>query len=682
MRFFKMRLVMFGAFACVLAIGAAIAQRNNRGFDVGRMDTTCKPCADFYQYANGKWLASNPIPNAYSRWGSFDILAENNRVTLRDILESAAKTSGAAKKGSNEQKIGDFYATCMNEAAIEAAGAQPLAPVFARIEAIKDTRELQSEIARLQRIGIPALFNFGAQPDLKNNTQVIANAAQGGLSLPNRDYYTKQDEKSQKIREQFLAHMTRTFTLLGDAPDRAATEARTVMTLQTKLAESSRTPVALRDPNAQYNKKSLAELAELTPDFSWQSYLTARDVTTPVTEINIGQPEFFKAMGALLKDASLDDWKTYLRWQVINATAPRLSSKFVSENFNFYNGVLQGTKEQLPRWRRCVAATDAGLGEALGQVYVQKAFPPEAKARMQKLIGNLLAVYHERLTAADWMSEETRHQALAKLATFAQKIGYPEKWRDYTALDITRDSYLDNALHAAEFEARRNIRKIGKPVDRTEWGMTPPTVNAYYNSLFNEIAFPAGILQPPFFNAAADDALNYGAIGAVIGHEISHGFDDRGSLFDAQGNLRMWWTPADRTNFEKRAQCVKDQFSSFKVEENLNINGELVAGESIADLGGINVAYAAFEKSLQGKPRPADIDGFTPEQRFFLGYAQIWGANARREAERLQVSNDPHPLPRYRTNGPLSNMPEFAAAFGCKMGDAMVRPAAERCQVW
>lgn len=665
-----------------LALGVLTLAQNGggRGFDPARLDKTCAPCEDFYQFANGNFLAKNPVPAAYPRWGSFDILADNNRQTLRGILEDAARNTDAPAGGS-EQLSGAFYAACMNEARVEQQGAAPLDGHLARINDIKDLRGLQAVVADFHNQGVPTLFTFFSLPDAKNSTQVIGQLGQGGLSLPNRDYYTKTDEKSQKIREEYLAHVTRMFVLLGEPQEKAAASAKTVLALQTALANVSRAPVQLRDPNAQYNKMTLAQLKQTTPEFAWADYFAARKVPQ-LAEVNVRQPEFFKEVNRLFTASPLEDWKTYLRWHLATAAAPRLSRAFVDENFKFFNGVLQGSKEQLPRWRRCVVATDSAVGEALGQLYVKKAFTPASKARMQELIKNLMAVYRERLTTVSWMTDATRQQALGKLEAFAQKIGYPDKWRDYTGLEIKRDSYLDNALRAASFEAARNLKKIGKPVERTDWGMTPPTVNAYYSPSFNEIAFPAGILQPPFFNQEADDAINYGAIGAVIGHEITHGFDDQGSLYDAQGNLRMWWTPADRAAFETRAKCVIDQFSGYQVQEGLNVNGKLVAGESIADLGGLRMAYAALQKSMTGKPRPAEIDGFTPEQRFFLGYAQVWASNARPEYERLQVSNDPHPLPRFRANGPLSNMPEFAAAWGCKAGDKMVRPAAERCEVW
>jgi predicted metalloendopeptidase len=454
-----------------------------------------------------------------------------------------------------------------------------------------------------------------------------------------------------------------------------------VLAVQTRLAQNSRTPVELRDFSKQYNKMGAKELAELTPAFSWGDYFAALGLPRDIS-INVAHPEFYRAVNQMLTEAPLADWKTYLRWHLVAAAAPSLSSKFEEESFNFNGKVLAGRKEQYPLWRRCVAATDAQLGEALGQAYVARAFTPESKRRMQTMVSNLISAFRERVQKLDWMGDQTRRQALAKLDAFGQKIGYPDKWIDYSSLDVTRDSYVQNVMRAAAFEVRRDLAKIGKPVDRAEWGMSPPTVNAYNHLILNEIVFPAGILQAPFFNPQADDAVNYGAIGAVIGHEITHGFDDQGATFDHQGNLKNWWSEADLKSFQSRAECIVNQFGAYEVEPGLKMTGKLVAGESIADLGGLQVAYDAFMKSLEGKPRPASIDGFTPEQRFFMGWAQVWAAKYTPEVTRLITQSDPHPISRFRVNGPLSNMPEFAAAFQCKAGDPMVRPEKERCRIW
>jgi putative endopeptidase len=679
MRFFNYKVAGALALACVLGLAAA-AQQGGRGFDKSRMDASAAACNDFYQFANGTWLKTTEIPAAFSSWGSFNILAENNRKTLHEILEESSKNS-KAKSGSVEQKIGDYYATCVDETKREAAGAKPLASELKRIDKIKSAKDVQEEVAHLHSIGTPTLFGFGSLPDLKNSSMVIGFAGQGGLSLPTNEYYTKDDDRSKELRAKFVEHMTNMFKLVGDSPEVAAKNAQTVMAVQTRLAQNSRTPVQLRDFSTQYHKMGPADLAKLTPTFSWGDYFAGLGLPRNL-EINVAHPEFFQAVDKMLTEIPVADWKTYLRWHLITDASNALSSAFETESFNFYGKTLQGRKEQYPRWRRCVSSTDAALGEALGQVYVGRAFTPEAKARMQTMVNNLIEAFRARVTSNDWMSEETRKAALAKLAAFKQKIGYPERWIDYTTLDVRRDSYVENALRAAAFSVRRDLNKIGKPIDRGEWGMTPPTVNAYNNWLQNEIVFPAGILQPPFFNAEADDAINYGAIGAVIGHEITHGFDDQGAKFDLEGNLKDWWTPADLKNFESRSTCVVNQFSAFEVEPGLNMTGKLVSGESIADLGGLTVAYAAFKKSLEGKPRPADIDGFTPEQRFFLGWAQVWAEKYTPESARLQAQSDPHPLSRFRVNGPLSNMPEFAEAFQCKVGDTMVRATEQRCQVW
>jgi len=682
MRFFNFRVASAGLAACVLAL-AALAQtggKNGRGFDKARMDESAAACNDFYQYANGGWLKTTEIPAAFSSWGSFNILAENNRKTLHEILEESAKKAGA-KAGSIDQKVGDFYATCMDETARESLGAKPLTPYLARIDKVSDVKGLNALITEFHKAGLPGLFGFGSLPDLKNSSMVIGFAGQGGLSLPNKDYYTKTDEKSVKLRADFVQHLTSMFQLLGDSAEQAAKNAQTVMTIETRLAGASRGPVELRDFSTQYHIMGAADLAKLTPNFSWGDYFAGLGLPKAL-QINVAHPEFFQAADKMLTEVPVADWKTYLRWHLVHAAADALSSKFETENFNFYGKTLAGRKEQNPMWRRCTSSADANLGEALGQVYVARAFTPESKARMQTMINNLIAAFNERIQKADWMSDETRKAAIAKLAAFQQKIGYPDKWIDYSRLDVKRDSYAANIIRASEFTQARDFAKIGKPLDRSEWGMSPPTVNAYNNWLQNEIVFPAGILQPPFFNPDADDAINYGAIGAVIGHEITHGFDDQGAKFDLQGNLKDWWTPADLKNFQTRSECVVNQFSAFEVEPGLNMQGKLVSGESIADLGGLTVSYEAFQKSMAGKPKPANIDGFTPEQRFFLGWAQVWAAKYTPEIARLITQSDPHPISRFRVNGPLSNMPQFAAAFQCKGGDAMVRPDKDRCQVW
>jgi predicted metalloendopeptidase len=665
--------------ALPLCSAAPAGSNADNGFDLGNLDKSVAACTNFYQFADGGWMAHHPIPPAYPTWGTFNELQERNRGVLREILESAAKAH--APEGSNEQKIGDFYGSCMDEKGIEAAGISPIEPEIDEIEKIGNLKDLESQVARLQGHGVGALFEVGSTQDFKNSSQVIGDLDQGGLALPDRDYYTREDEKSKQVREEYVKHVARMFELMGDGRNQSAAEAQTVMSIETRLARASMTLVQRRDPQAVYHPMSPSAIKTLAPAFSWDDYF-ATNALLGKGDLNVDAPDFFKETGEMLKSVPISDWKTYLRWHLINTAAPALSQKFVDEDFHFKGAVLTGTEQNLERWKRCVRSTDRGLGEALGQAYVKKAFPPEAKARALEMVQNLESALREDISTLPWMGPETRKQALIKLAAIRNKIGYPDKWRDYTALEIDRGPYVENTFRAARFEFNRQLAKIGKPVDRDEWGMTPPTVNAYYNPQLNEIVFPAGILQPPFFNPKADDAINYGGMGMVIGHELSHGFDDEGRQFDAQGNLKDWWSPADAKDFNSRAACVINQFDGYFVEKDLHENGKLVVGESIGDLGGLAISYRAFEKTMEGKPRPASIDGFTPEQRFFLGYAQIWASNQRPEFARLEANTDEHPIPRFRVNGPLSNMPAFAQAFHCKPGDALVRPPNAQCRIW
>ena len=656
-----------------------VSAAEGHGFDPADLDTTCKACQDFFHFASGGWIKRNPIQPEYASWGRFNALQNHNQEVLRQILEAAAVSKGA--NGSIEQKIGDFYSACMNTEAIEASGIKPIEPELERIAAISNLAQLQEEAAHLQSQGTRVLFSFGSEQDDKNSQQVIGGARQGGLGLPDRDYYTKTDDKSKQLRDQYVQHIAKMMELAGDSADKAAAEARTVLTIETQMAQASKTRVERRDPEANYHKMDPAQLRGLTPDFSWDTYF--RNIGFPdIREVNVGQPEFFQALDKQLRSVPISDWKIYLRWHLIRTAAPALSGKFVDENFNFYGRTLTGAKEIQPRWKRCVNATDRNLGEALGQKYVEKVFPPEAKKRANEMVQNLVAALRSDIETLPWMSDPTRKQALAKLSGMNLKIGYPDKWRDYSTYQVGRDSYIENLQRGSAFEFHRELAKIDKPVDRNEWGMSPPTVNAYYDANMNEIVFPAGILQPPFFDAMADDALNYGGIGAVIGHEMTHGFDDQGAQYDAQGNLHNWWTPEDLKNFKERTACVEKQFDSFAVTDDLHENGKLVLGESIADLGGLTIAHMAFDRTLTGKPQPPKIDGFTPEQRFFLSFARIWGTTARPEYERMMTTVDPHPLPRFRAQGALMNMPAFAKAFDCQAGDAMVKPADQVCKIW
>ncbi len=663
-------------FVVILSIGSA-AMAQSVGFDTARMDRSTEACTDFFQYSNGTWLKNTQIPASESRWGTFNMLGDSNNALLKTVLETAAKTPSIT--GSDTQMIGDLYSTCMDEASIEKAGLDPLKPFLAEIDGIRNIPDVIRQIARLHNAGLPAVFGFGAGADLKNSNVVIINAGQGGLSLPNRDYYTKDDAKSIETRAKFVEYMVNMFKLLGDAPDAAAAKAAKVMDIQIRFAKASMTPVQMRDPDNRYNKLSMTAAQELAPVFSWETYMASRGVT-PEKDMNLSSPNFFKELNAMLGTVQIADWKSYFRFMAVNATAQALPKAFADENFNFFGKYLSGQKERQPRWKTCVQTVDGHLGEALGMEYAKTAFTPAAKARMNVLIDNLMVSMKDRIDGLKWMGPETKKEAHLKLSTFKRKIGYPDVLRGYKGLKIDRESYADNVLRSGRFQAKRNFEDLGKPRDRTRWGFSPPTVNASYSATDNVITFPAGILQPPFFNFSADDAINYGAIGGVIGHEITHGFDDSGSKFDADGNLKMWWTASDRANFEERANCVVQQFNEFEVQPNLFINGKLTLGENIGDFAGLTVSYHAFMKSLEGKPRPKDIDGFTAEQRFFLGWAQVWAGKYTPEAERTQVAGNPHALPRWRVNGPLSNMPEFSQAFACKAPAKMIREKV--CEIW
>ena len=657
----------------------AAAPQQDRSIDRANLDTTCAPCNDFFQFANGGWMARTTIPAAYSSWGSFNELADRNQAVIHKLLDEAA-ADRSAPAGSNRQKVGTFYRTCMDSTLAEQQGDAPLKPTLDEIASIRNRADLERVVAAMQRNGQGGMIRLFANQDPKQSTVVLLTANQGGLGMPDRDYYTRTDARSQKLRTTYVDHIGRMFQLLGESPEQAQRDAQTVMGIETQLANASMTRVAQRDPNAVYHKMSLAEFQRLTPHWNWTTYL--KELHAPVVStVNVRQPGFYTALDSMLVSVPLADWKSYLRWKAVDDAAPALSSPFVNEAFSWQQQ-LTGATEMQPRWKRCAQATDRNLGEALGQEYVKVAFTPAAKQRALEMVNNLHAVLKERIQALDWMSPATKQHAIAKLAAFTKKIGYPDKWRDYSALHIANGSYYANLERSAAFESAYNLDKIGKPVDRSEWGMTPPTVNAYYNASRNEIVFPAGIMQPPFFDPNADDAVNYGAMGAVIGHETTHGFDDEGRRFDAQGNLRDWWTPADAKAYEARAQRVVDQFNAYTVvDSSTHVNGRLTLGENIADLGGLTIAYYALEKSLQGKPRTL-INGFTPEQRFFLSWAQVWRSMQRPEAARAQVASNEHAPSKWRVDGPLSNMPEFKAAWGCKAGDPMVRPDSVRAQIW
>ena len=655
--------------------------------DPKNMDPSVKPGVDFYQYTNGWWLKNTEIPADYSEWGSFEELVERNYQILHQILEdsAAAVKSGKAPAGSIRGLVGQYYASGMDAELINAQGAKPLQAELDAIEKIADSKEIAPYLAHLRTLGIDALFGFTGDIDQKDSTNQIGIATQGGLSLPDRDYYVKDDEQSKKIRDQYVEHITKMFQLLGSPDQEAATQAKQILAFETELAKASKSKVDLRVPEKNYHKMLIADLEKLAGGFDWSAYFNALNLSKEqVAKLDVEQPEFFRSVAQLVASTPIPTWKAYLRWNLISATASDLSDPFVDEAFRFRQ-VLTGQKENQPRWKRVLEAIDTGAGEALGQLYVERNFPPEAKQRALTMINDLKQSLRERIEKLDWMGPATRAAALKKLDAFGVKIGYPDKWRDYSTLEIKAQPYVLNDLAASAFEAKRQLAKIGKPVDKTEWGMSPPTVNAEYTAQRNEISFPAGILQPPFFDANADDAVNYGGIGAVIGHEMTHGFDDQGRKYDPQGNIKNWWTIADEKRFEERGKKIVDQFNSYVVVDSLHVNGKLTEGENIADLGGVKIAYVALEKALQRKPadqRAEKIDGFTPEQRFFLSFAQIWRNNIRPEYARLLIQVDPHSPGKFRANGPLSNLPEFARAFQIPNNSPMVRPLAQRVNIW
>jgi len=640
------------------------------------LDTTVKACTDFYQYASGGWLKANPVPAAFSTWGPFQELREKNFLVIKDILENASKVAKTTTD-PDTRKLGTFYASCMDSAAADVAGAKPIEKQISQIAAISNRTQLNSAIAQFHAAGMSPVFSFGTEQDPKNSELVILNLNQGGLGLPNRDYYTKTDANSEKIRNAYVSHIAKTFQLLGQSSTIADQNAKKVMALENTLALASRTPVQLRDPVKNYNMMTVAALNSSTPAFDWNAFLSSLGIKG-ITSIDVGQPEYFTAVNKALTEIPLDDWKSYLAWRVASRASPYLSSAFVNEDFSFAQ-TLTGARQLQPRWRRCLTTADNVLGDALGKEYVKVAFTPAAKAQALEMIDNLRSVMRERILGAEWMSEPTRQQALTKLTSMNRKIGYPDRWEDYSALNVVSGPWGTNYLNSRSFAVRRNLNKLGKPVDRNEWFMTPPTVNAYFAPNLNEIAFPAGRLQPPFFHPSYDLGANYGGIGGTIGHEMSHSFDDEGRQYDSKGNLVDWWTEADAKNYTERAKVVEDQYSAYTVLDSLHVNGKLTLGENLADVVGVSVGYDALQKALAGKPRTL-IDGFTPEQRFFLAYAQARRANARDEALRLQIQTDPHSPGRFRVNGPLSNMPEFARAFGCKDGDPMVRST--RARIW
>jgi putative endopeptidase len=644
-------------------------------FNPDMLDKSVDPCSDFYAYACGKWQAQNPIPSDRPSWARFNELQDRGEVLVRGILEKYSVDD--PKRSPDEQKIGDYYFSCMDEAAIEKAGTKSLQAVFDRVAALKSKEDFAKEAVRLHRDGITAFFEYGSEPDFKDARQVISAAEQGGLGLPDRDYYLKDDEKSVELRKQYAAHVQKMFELLGDPSEKAASEAKAVMDIETSLAKGSLDRTSQRDPEKIYHKMSTKDLAAMNPSFGWQLYLN--EIGTPVDSLNVAEPDFFKQFEATLKSTSLDDWKAYLRWHVVHSNAAVLAAAFVSENFEFFSKTLQGTKELPPRWKRCVRTTVGDLGEAVGQKYVEATFGPEGKERTLKMVNALEAALSHDIQMLPWMGDDTKKQALEKLKAITNRIGYPDKWRDYSSLRVVRGDALGNSIRGNTFKVQHDLNKVGKPLDKSDWPYPPTTVNASYNPLQNNVTFPAGILQPPFFDNQADDALNFGGIGAGIGHELTHGFDDEGAKFDPSGNLHDWWTAKDKEEFEKRTACIRDQYADYNALPDVKLNGKLTLGENTADNGGVRVAYMALMNSFAGK-EPASIDGLTAEQRFFLGFANVWCQNRTEQISRYLANIDPHSPGKFRVNGTVSNMPEFREAFHCKADAAMVRENA--CRVW
>jgi putative endopeptidase len=653
------------------------------GLDVTSMDTTADSCVDFYQYSCGGWIKNNPIPSDQAHWSVYGKLHQDNQQFLWGILDQLSKQSNG--RNANQQKIGDYFGACMDEAAVNKLGAKPLQPYFEQIAAIRSAKDLPAVLASLhaslQSGGL--FFGFGSNQDFENSQNVIAFAEAGGLGLPDRDYYTNTDEKSVALRNQYVAHVEKIFALLGDRPAAAKAEAAKVMEIETALAKASLTRVERRDPYKLFHKVDSKGLQAMTPDFDWSVYIKGVGLA-PQNTFNVMQPAFYAEFDKQLKALSLADIKTYLRWHTAHAVAPHLSDDFVNEDFDFFAKTLHGVPVLRPRWKRCVVLVDDQLGEALGQEFVARAFSPELKQKTSLMTQQIEHSMEEDINALDWMSPATKQQAIGKLHTIVNKIGYPDKWRDYSSVEIKPNDFVGNVQRATTFESKRDLNKIGKPLDRGEWGMTPPTVNAYYNGQMNDINFPAGVLQPPLYDPKMDDAPNYGNTGGTIGHELTHGFDDEGRQFDAKGNLKDWWTKDDATNFTDRAQCVVDQYAKYTIIDDIKINSKLTEGEDVADLGGLILAWMAWKDQIKNDQTKnmhlESRDGLSPEQRFFVGNAQWACENIRPEDQRVNAITDPHSPGKYRVNGLVVNMEEFQKAFSCKAGQPMVRE--NRCRVW
>ncbi|MGZ4779555.1 MAG: M13 family metallopeptidase [Thermoanaerobaculia bacterium] len=670
-----MKLITVVLFAATLSAQTPPPQR---GVFIEDINKNADACTNFFDYANGAWRAANPIPASMQRWSRRWAAGERSKDQLRELLDDESKRKDWPK-GSIDQQISDFYGACMDQARIDALGYKPIQPLLSEINAIKSPSDLQNMIGTLHEIQISAPFLVASASDNHNPSQVLARVLASGLGLPDRDYYFKTDVRFDATRKEYRKHITKMFELTGHSRAASQKAAETVFAMEKRLAAATLDNVALRDPAATDHKYMVATLQKMTPHFDWTRYLDRAGI--PNGDLNVDQPLFMEAVDKELKSTPLSAWKTYLAWNVINAAAPYLSHPIAMQDFEFYSKYLRGQKEQKPRWKQCVEADDALLGEALGRRYVERYFPPEAKARMQEMVKNLLSAMGDSIRGLKWMSPATKQQALVKLSTFNPKVGYPDRWKDYSHVEISPDSYWSDVVGGLKFGVANDRALIGKPVDRGRWGLTPPTSDAYYNPLLNEIVFPAGILQPPAFDVNAVDAVNYGAIGVVIGHEISHGFDDQGAKYDATGRLNNWWTPDDFKRFEERTQCVADQFENYFIEPGIHHNGKLVLGESVADFAGAKIAWLAFQKAQQTRPAPT-LDGLTPAQQFFIAWGQFRGDEIRPETQRVMVQGDPHPIAKYRVIGPLSNLPAFAQAFGCAPTSEMVRSDAKRCDVW
>jgi putative endopeptidase len=647
------------------------------GVDAAAIDRTCKPCDDFYQFATGAWQKATKLPADKSSYGVFDILGDRNIAVVHQLLDEVSAANQTP--GSNAQKVADFYGSCMNTAAIDQAGLSPITPDLDAVNALAKLDDLPALVARLELDGVDVFAVGASTPDYENSSVNLFYIYQAGLGLPDRDYYTKDDAKSADLRAKYQAYVAHMLGLTGESAAAAAADAQTVMTIETALAQHQLTRVQRRDVKATANKRTVAQLDALSPNFHWSALLAALNVDAAT--VGVESPDYVGALSGLLPGWSIDQIKTYLRWHVLNAHAQALPTAFEDANFAFYRTTLRGQAQPDPRWKRCAYSVDENVGEALGQLYVAKAFPPQAKREARAMVDNIESVFREDLQTLSWMSPQTRQHAIAKLDAFLIKIGYPDKWRDYSALSVGKVPYAANLIAAERFENQRELAQVGKPVDRTEWGMTPPTVNAYYDPSVNEIVFPAGILQPPFFDPSGDVATNYGAIGAVIGHESTHGFDDQGSLYDKDGNLNDQWTPADRAAFDAKTACIVNQFDQLSPLPGVHETGKLVVGEATADLGGVTIAYKAFERWQSAHPR-VTIGGFTPEQRFFLAWAQTWRSVQSEAYTRLLATTDPHPYDKFRANATVSNLEEFAKAWQCPLTAPMVRPPADRCKIW